>query len=161
MVNKSFSIRDLTRNAIYIALYVALCCVFAPISFSMIQVRVAEALCILPIFDPFAVVSITIGCSLSNLIIGANIIDAIFGSIATFIGLVLILYIKKNNFYLKMLPTILSNAIIIPFVLIYAYGINEPIWLSAITVGIGELISVYCIGYLLYIFLNKHKELFK
>ena len=102
MVNKSFSIKDLTRNAIYIALYVALCYAFAPISFSVIQVRVAEALCILPIFDPFAVVSITIGCSLSNLIIFNSPIDAIFGGIATFIGLVLILYIKKNNFFLKI-----------------------------------------------------------
>ena len=161
MVRKSFSAKSLTRNAIYIALYIALCYVFAPISFGMIQVRIAEALCILPIFDPLAIVSVTIGCFLSNLIISANLIDAIFGGFATFIGLVLILYIKKNDFFLKMLPTILSNAIIIPFVLLYAYGISEPLWLSAITVGIGEVISVYGIGYLLYIFLNKHKELFR
>ena len=161
MVKKSFSIKDLTRNAIYIALYVTLCYAFAPISFGVVQVRVAEALCILPIFDTFSIVSVTIGCFLSNLIISANILDAVFGGLATFVGLLLILYIKKNNFFLKMLPTILSNAIIIPFVLIYAYGINEPIWFSAITVAIGEIISVYGIGYLLYIFLNKHKELFK
>ena len=114
----------------------------------------------MPIFDPYAIVSVTIGCFLSNLLISVSLIDAIFGSIATFIGLILIIYIKKNNFFLKMLPTVLSNAIIIPFVLKYAYGINEPLWLSGLTVGIGEVISVMGLGYLLYIFLNRHKDLF-
>ena len=160
MLNKNNNIRLLSRSAIYISLYIALCYVFAPISFGMIQVRIAEALCIMPIFDPYAIVSVTIGCFLSNLLISVSLIDAIFGSIATFIGLILIIYIKKNNFFLKMLPTVLSNAIIIPFVLKYAYGINEPLWLSGLTVGIGEVISVMGLGYLLYIFLNRHKDLF-
>lgn len=151
----------ITRSAIYISLYIALCYVFAPISFGMVQVRIAEALCILPLFDPYAVVAITIACFLSNLLISVSLIDAIFGSIATFIGLVLIFFIKKDNFYLKMAPTVISNAIIIPFVLKYAYGINEPLWLSALTVAIGEIISVIGLGYLLYMYLNKHKELFK
>lgn len=158
--NKLNKIKVLSRSAIYISLYIALVFVFATISFGMIQVRIAEALCILPIFDPFAILSITIACFLSNLIISASLIDAIFGGLATFIGLVLILFIKKNNFYLKMLPTILSNTIIIPFVLKYAYGINEPLWLSGLTVCVGEVISVFGIGYLLYMYLNKHKDLF-
>lgn len=153
-------INDLARNAIYVALYLALCYIFAPISFQMIQVRIAEALCILPIFDPIAVVSISIGCFLSNLLISSSLVDAIFGTIATFIGLIFILLIKKNNFFLKMLPTVLSNAVIIPFVLKFAYGVNEPLWLSAITVAIGEIISVFGIGYLLFIFFLKHKNLF-
>ena len=158
--NKLNKVKVLSRSAIYISLYIALCYVFAPISFGMIQVRIAEALCIMPLFDPFAIVAITIACFLSNLLISVSLIDAVFGSIATFIGLILIIYIKKNNFFLKMLPTVLSNAIIIPFVLKYAYGINEPLWLSGLTVGIGEVISVMGLGYLLYLYLNRHKDIF-
>ena len=81
------------------------------------------------LFDDFAILSITLGCLLSNIFIFNSIIDAIFGTVATFIGLICIKFIKKNNFFLKMLPTILSNAIIIPFVLKFAYFENTPLFL--------------------------------
>lgn len=149
------SLRIILQNAVYTALYVALCFVFAPISFSMVQVRIAEALCIMPIFDHFAIISVSIGCFLSNLLMG-NVVDAIFGTMATFIGLLLIKYIKNKNFFVKMLPTIVSNMIIIPFVLKYAYGMVEvPIAISAIYIGIGEVIAVYVLGFLLYKALQK------
>lgn len=151
----NIKLRTLLRNAAYAAIYVALCFVFAPISFSLVQVRIAEALCIMPLFDDPAVISITIGCFLSNLFMG-NIVDAIFGTLATFIGLYAIRFLKKKNFFIKMLPTILSNMLIIPFVLKYAYGLVEvPIIVSSIYVGIGEVIAVYFIGFLLYVALKK------
>lgn len=151
-------LNTILQNAVYTALYVVLCAVFAPISFSMVQVRIAEALCIMPLFDEFAIISISIGCFLSNIIFG-NIADAIFGTLATFIGLLCIKLIKKNNFFLKMLPTILSNTIIIPFVLKYGYGMIEvPIALSAVYIAIGELISIYGLGFLLYKALLKLKD---
>ena len=138
------------QNAMYTAIYVALCYVFQSISYGMIQVRIAEALCIMALFDDFAILSITLGCLLSNLFIFNSIIDAIFGTVATFIGLICIKFIKKNNFFLKMLPTILSNAIIIPFVLKFAYFENTPLFLSGVWVGLGEVVAVYVIGYILY-----------
>ena len=138
------------QNAMFTTIYVALCYVFQPISYGMIQVRIAEALCIMALFDDFAILSITLGCLLSNLFIFNSIIDAIFGTVATFIGLICIKFIKKNNFFLKMLPTILSNAIIIPFVLKFAYFENTPLFLSGVWVGLGEVVAVYVIGYILY-----------
>lgn len=153
----SFKLKDILRNAVYASLYVALCYVFQPISFAAIQVRIAESLCILPLFDDLAIISITIGCFLSNLLF-SGIIDAIFGTLATFIGLVLIKFIKIDNFFIKMLPTILSNAIIIPFVLRFAFGETMPLWLLAITIAIGEIIAVYVIGYVLYKVLLKNRD---
>ena len=147
-------LNSILQNAVYAALYVALCAVFQPISFAAIQVRIAEALCILPIFDEVAIVSISVGCFLSNLLF-SGIIDAIFGTLATFIGLVCIKFIKVDNFFLKMLPTILSNAIIIPFVLRFAFGETMPLILISITVAIGEIIAVYGLGYILYNALKK------
>lgn len=148
------NLRRVLQNALYAALYVALCYVFQPISFAAIQVRIAEALCIMPLFDDMAIVSITVGCFISNLLF-SGIIDAVFGTLATFIGLVLIKFIKVDNFLLKMLPTIVSNAIIIPFVLRIAFGETMPLWLLAVTIAVGEVISVYGLGYVLYRALKK------
>lgn len=147
-------LRRVLQNAVYAALYVALCYVFQPISFGAIQVRVAEALCILPLFDDMAIVSISIGCFISNLLF-SGIVDAVFGTLATFIGLLLIKFIKVDNFAVKMLPTVLSNAIIIPFVLRFAFGEAMPLWLLAISIAAGEIVSVYGIGYVLYSALKK------
>lgn len=151
LTNSELNTKVLTRNALYVAIYVALCFVFQPISYGEIQVRIAEALCILPIFDPYAVYSITIGCFISNLVGGGIILDVIFGTFATFIGLYAIKYIKVDNFFIKMLPSILSNTIIIPLVLRYGYGLNNmPLYVSAFFIAIGEIISIYIIGYILY-----------
>lgn len=156
LINNSFNSKVLAKNAFYMGIYIALCIVFQPISYGEVQIRIAEALCILPIFDSYAVYSVTLGCLISNLIGGGNIIDVIFGSLATFIGLFAIRYIKVNNFFIKMLPSILSNTIIIPLVLRYGYGIkNLPIYISALFIAIGEIISIYIIGYILYSSLLK------
>lgn len=149
-------LRRILQNAVYAALYVALCYIFQPISFAAIQVRVAEALCILPLFDDMAIISISIGCFISNLLF-SGIIDAVFGTLATFIGLICIKFIKVDNFFLKMLPTILSNAIIIPFVLRIAFGETMPLWLLSITIAVGEIISVIGLGYILYNALKRTK----
>ena len=70
------------------AIYVALTFVFAPISFGEVQVRVAEALTILPVFTPAAVPGLYVGCLLGNTLAGAALPDIIFGSLATLIGAV-------------------------------------------------------------------------
>lgn len=150
------NLRNILQNAIYTALYVALCYVFQPISFAAVQVRIAESLCILPLFDNTAIISISLGCFLSNLLF-SGIIDAIFGTLATFIGLVLIKYIKIDNFFIKMLPTIVSNAVLIPFVLRFAFGETMPLWLLSITIALGEIVAVYGLGYILYNALKKTK----
>ena len=159
------NLKSILRNAVYAALYVALCYVFQPISFGPIQVRIAEALCILVLFDKNAVISITLGCFLSNLLVGGTpqpIVDAFLGSLATFIGLFAVRFIKIDNFFIKMLPTIVSNAIIIPYELIVIMGWgdveifgntiagNLAIIITIISVAIGEIIALYVLGYILY-----------
>ena len=166
----NIDLRIILRNAVYAALYVVLCFVFAPISFGPIQVRIAEVLCILILFDDYAAISITLGCFLSNFLVGGTpqpIIDAFLGSLATFIGLYVVRYIKSNNYFLKMLPTIVSNAIIIPYELIIIMGWDNvdlfgktfvgkfAIIITVISVAIGEIIALYILGYILYKALKK------
>ncbi|MBQ6361230.1 MAG: QueT transporter family protein [Lachnospiraceae bacterium] len=147
----------LTQGAMIAALYVVLTMIFAPISFSEIQVRVSEALTILPVFTPAAVPGLFIGCIIANILGGAVLPDIIFGSIATLIGAVFTWKLRERSPYLAPIPPIVSNAVIVPFVLRYAYGVPLPIPFMMLTVGIGEVISCGVFGMILYFALKKSR----
>ena len=152
---------ELTQAGIIAALYVVLTLVFAPISFGSAQLRVAEALTILPLFTSAAVPGLFVGCLVANLLGGAIIWDVIFGSIATLIGAVFS-YMLRNNRWLVPIPAILSNTVIIPFVLKYGYGENMPLYLIMIYVLLGEIGGCYILGELLATALMPHRnKLFK
>ena len=154
----NLSTKNIALNAVYISIYVVLTYALKPISYGAVQVRVSEALCILPIFDSLPVISITLGCLIANTLNG-NLIDMTFGTLATFIGLIFTYKLRKKNFFIATSPTIISNAIIIPFVLKYGYGIPEiVIWYEALFILIGEAISVYLIGYIIKPILKKNYE---
>jgi uncharacterized membrane protein len=119
-----------------------------------IQVRISEALTILPFFTPSAIPGLTIGCLLSNIFTGANIFDVIFGSLATLLG-ALGSYALRKYQWLVPLPPIISNTIIVPIVLRYAYGMEGSIPFFMLTVGVGEVISCYILGMILLKALKK------
>ena len=148
----------LTQAAMIAALYVALTYIFAPISFRAVQVRIAEALTILPVFTAAAVPGLFVGCLLGNLLSGALIPDVIFGSFATLIGAVFTRKLRNFSPFLAPVPPILSNTLIIPFVLRYAYAIELPIPLVMLTVCLGEIISCGVLGLLLYYALRRRKD---
>jgi len=148
--------KKLTLAATIAALYVILTGIakLLALDSGVIQVRFSEALCILPCFTPAAVPGLFIGCLLSNILSGGVIWDVIFGSLATLIGAIGTRILQKNRF-LAVLPPILANTIIIPFVLSYAYGIPGSIPYFMLTVGIGEVISCGILGLVLYSFVKK------
>lgn len=148
----------LVQAAMIAAIYVVLTIVFAPFSFGEIQVRIAEALTILPVFTPAAIPGVFVGCLIGNIAGGAILPDIIFGSLATLIGAVFTYLLRNKNKYLTPLPPILSNTLIVPFVLRYAYGINLPIPFMMLTVGIGEIISCGILGMIVYSALEKHRH---
>lgn len=152
---------ELAQGGIIAALYVALTLLFAPISFGEMQLRVAEAMTILPLFTSAAVPGLFIGCLLGNLLGGAVILDVVFGSLATLIGAYLGRKLR-NNRWLVPIPAILANTLIIPFVLKYGYGLDLPILLEMVYVFIGEVGGCYVLGELLATVLMPHKHtLFK
>lgn len=134
--------------AIIAAMYVVLTLPFASFAFGPVQFRVAEALCILPFFTPAAIPGLTVGCLLANMMGSGNIWDIVFGSLATYIGAVLS-YKLRGKKYLVAIPPILSNTIIIPFVLKFAYGAKEIVPYMMLSIGVGELISVGLLGNIL------------
>ena len=135
----------MTYAAAISAIYIVLTMVFAPISFGPIQFRISEALCILPFFTPAAIPGLFIGCFLSNLLCGAAVLDVVFGSIATLIGAAGSYALRRNR-WMVCVPPILSNTIIIPWVLRYAYGSADLIPFAMLTVGVGEILAIGILG---------------
>ena len=155
--------RFLTQSGVIAAVYVLLTMLAAALGLDSgaVQLRLSEALTILPVFTPAAVPGLFIGCLLSNLLAGGVIWDVIFGSLATLLGAVGTRLLRKNR-WLACLPPILANVLIIPFVLTYAYGIPGGIPWFMFTVGMGEVLSCGLLGQLLWSTLDKHKgQLFK
>ena len=147
----------ITQAAMVAAVYVVLTLIFAPISFSEVQVRISEALTILPFFTPAAVPGLFIGCIIANGLGGAILPDIIFGSIATLLGAIGTYLLRKNR-WLAPLPPIISNAIIVPFILKYGYGIPLPLPLLMLFIAVGEILSCYLLGEILLTVLEKYRK---
>ena len=160
---KNKKVLFLTQSAMIAAIYVIL--TFLANAFGLasgaVQIRLSEALAVLPAFTPAAVPGLFIGCLLSNLLTGCCLLDIFMGSIATFIG-ALGAHFLRNWKWLIPLPAILANTIIIPWVLTspYGYGLSGSLWYVIFTVGMGELISCGILGMLLYTTLQKHTHIF-
>ena len=156
---KNKNVTFLTQGAMIAAIYVVLTLIFKPISFGEIQVRIAEALTILPLFTPAAVPGVFVGCFIANVIAGGILPDIIFGSLATLIGAVFTRKLREHNPVLAPIPPILANTLIVPFVLFYGYGINLPIPFMMLTVGIGEVLSCGVLGLILYTALKRYRNI--
>lgn len=113
-----------------------------------IQIRLSEALTILPIFTPAAIPGLFIGCLISNTITGCVIWDIVFGSLATLLG-ACFTYLLRNTKFVFTLPPVVSNVLIVPLILKYAYHLGDAYWFLVITVAIGEVISCCVCGFLL------------
>lgn len=159
---KKTNTRFISHTAVIAAIYVVLTILanLFGLSSHAIQVRFSEALTILPIFTPAAIPGLFVGCILANLLTGALIPDIIFGSIATLIGAYLTYLLRKKPI-LATLPPILSNTLIIPFILRYVYAFDGSLPYFMLTVGVGEIISCGVLGTILAKYLKKHSNIFK
>ena len=133
------------------ALYVVLTYVAASVGLAsgVIQVRISEALTILPVFMAAAVPGLTVGCVLANLLTGCAAWDVVFGSLATLIGAVGTRMMRKTP-QLAWIPPVVANVAIVPIVLMKVYGAEDAWWFLALTVGAGELISCGLLGLLVW-----------
>ncbi len=146
-MNKTNKTVFLVRGSLIGALYVVLTLVASSVGLAngVIQIRFSEALCALPIIFPEASLGVTIGCLLSNIITGCPIPDIVFGTLATFLGAVLSFRLRKKRTLALLMP-VLSNSIIIPFVLKYAYGLTDMWYILALSIFVGEFISCVLLG---------------
>ena len=147
----------ITQAAMIAAIYVVLTIFISAFNLASgaIQVRISEALTILPFFTPAAIPGLFIGCLFSNFITGCAPYDVLFGSLATLIGAFGTYALRKHKF-LAPIPPIVSNTIIVPFILAFVYQVEDAIPFLMLTVGIGEVISCGILGMLLLLALQKY-----
>jgi len=145
------------RAAMIGAIYVVLTLIFAPISYGMIQVRVSEMLMVLPYFTGAAIPGLFVGCMIANIFGGYGMLDIVFGSLATLISAYLVTKIDYK--YLVPLPPVIVNAIIVGKIL--SIVLEMPFYLTAMWVGIGQVIACYGLGLPLLLFLEKRRFIFK
>ena len=145
--------KKLVQGALIGALYAALTLAAAPISFGLMQVRVSEALCILPFFTSAAVPGLFIGCLV------------VFGSLATLLAALLTRWFKKRGLskWLAPLPAVVVNALIVGALMALVYMPGEVTFLvAAAYVGAGQAIACYGFGMpLLYVLERYGGKLFR
>ena len=146
------------RNSLYIshaaiiaALYVVLTLLSSLFGLDkgIVQFRLSEALCVLPVLTQAAVPGLFIGCLVANLLCGAVPLDIVFGSIATLIGAVFGRMLGKKVKWLTPLPSVAANTLVVPAMLKYAYGLSGAFPYFAFTVFLGELVCGWVLGLIL------------
>lgn len=168
-MNTKISTQQIAVCGLIAAIYTTLGIVFAPIGFGPIQVRVAEAMTILPVFTPFATLGLTVGCALTNfygVVTGADMLgmaDVLFGTAATFIAALMTRALRNKTWrgipFWAALPPVLVNAVVVGgelTVLMSGGGWNSSIFLiNFLQVGFGQLLSCFCIGLPMAVFLQR------
>ena len=149
-----FTTRTLTQSAIIAAIYVAITLLLAPISYGQLQVRVSEALTLLPILTPTAIPGLFVGCLLANVFnpAGASVLDIVFGSLAT-LAAACCTYALRKKPLLAACPPVIINAVVIGLVLHIQFQL--PLVATMGWVGLGQLIACYAGGFALLWALKK------
>ena len=142
--------RVIVSNSMVAALYVVLTLITYPISFLGIQFRIAEFLVLLCFFRKDYAFGLVIGTAIANLASSIGIVDVGFGTLATLIAVLGIMFSK--HLAIAILFPIVSNAFIVGFELYQFLG--EPFWLSTGLVAIGET-AVMIVSYIIYMILRK------
>jgi uncharacterized membrane protein len=161
-----FSIRQITIAGVIAALYAAISLALLPISFGVYQIRVAEALTVLPFLTPAAVPGLFVGCLIANVYGGMGWQDIVFGSLLTLIAGILTALTGK--FSRKLKSEVLALAAPVPPVILNALGVSvylAPIigvnyWFAVQMIGIGELVACFLLGLPLLLLLHKRQQFF-
>ena len=168
-MNQNSSVRKLVHCGVVAAIYVVLCLALQPLSYGAVQVRVAEALCLLPVFGAEYIVGVVLGCFLANLL-GSTIVDVIFGTLATLLACLLTYKLRdirvKGLAIPASLPPVVFNMIIVgAFEITFFFSDGAPTAalaaFNAVTVGIGELISCTILGVALVKLIESNAALHK
>ena len=149
----------LAEAAVIAAIYALLTIVLAPISYGAVQVRISEALTVLPFFTPAAVPGLFVGCIAANIMSPYGLADLIFGSAASLIGAIGSYLLRKKPLLVPLAPVI-SNGIIVGAMLYYVYEVPLPLIVQMLYVALGEVVACYAISYPLMKYLNKYKRIF-
>jgi uncharacterized membrane protein len=153
----NLSTRYIAQVGIIASLYAALTVALAPISYGPIQVRVSEALTVLPYLTPAAIPGLFVGCVVANVYGGLGLYDIIGGSLCTLLAAFLTYLVSKTRKpILGPLPPVVVNALGVSFYLHFLFKL--PYWLTVAYITMGEVAACFVLGYpLLLVILRREK----
>lgn len=151
--------RYIARTAVIAGVYAAITALLAPISYGPLQVRVSEALTVLPFVSAPAVPGLFLGCLLANLLGGFGWQDVVFGSLATLLAALATRKLRGMGAppWLAPLPPVVVNAVVVPAYLRVLFGL--PYWATAAQILIGQVVACYGLGLPLLTLLRRRESL--
>lgn len=154
---KKVNIKEMTVYAMVAAIYVVLTLLLGSLSYNGIQFRIAEALILLCFYNKRYCIPLTIGCLVANLFSPFGLIDVLFGTIATVIALIGIMF-SKNLLVASIYPVI-ANGIIVSIEICFIDNVWTwgSFFLNFGTVALGEFVCVCVLGVILFTCLSKNK----
>ena len=185
MFRNFFTTKRICRAGVIAALYVALCYAFMPVAYGgVLQIRPAEALCILPLFFPEAVPALYVGCMLANLTSPMLVYDVFIGSLATLVaalGTAAVGYLLRSRdgigahiakIGLGGLFPVAVNALVIPVIIVFLRGDVSAVelfgwtgsaatlayWANAVSLFVTEAVWVYALGTPVYLFVLRMRR---
>ena len=122
------------------------------------QLRISEALTVLPYYTPAAIPGLFIGCVSANHAMNLPMSDVIYGSLATLVSAIISFLLRKKKFMVPI-PPILINAFAVPAIYTFMLGFDEPpFWRSVIMVGLGEAVTCGVLGIALMLGLEDYRD---
>ena len=153
-MERNFSTKLLVITAMVAAVYVVMTLAIAPLSYGFIQMRISEVLVLLAFIDKRYVPGLILGCFIANLFSPFGMIDVVFGTVCTTVGLWGIT--RSKTLFGATLWPVFSNA----FIGVELYILGEcPLLFGMATVAIGEFLTVSCLGYVLFRQIIKNPNL--
>lgn len=157
---KHYQTRFWIQAALIAAVYATLTMVLGSIGYGPIQFRIAEALTVLPALTPAGIPGLFVGCMIANILGPYGMLDMILGGGATLIAAILSYMLRKRPI-LVPLPPVVINAVVIGAMLYYAYGVPMSLLACMGTVGLGQMVTCYGLGYPLLKILGRYENIFK
>lgn len=137
--------KSLARGAMIAALYAAITLILAPISYGEVQIRLSEALTLLPVLLPEAAPALAVGCLIANILGGCTILDIVFGTLATLLAAVCTRFLRHHLLAAAAMP-VLFNGLIVGAVVHFGYAPAMPLLLCMVFVAAGEAVSCMLLG---------------
>lgn len=159
MQKSKFSVRSLALSGIIAAIYAGLTLLLPIPQYGGVQLRVAEAMTLLPFLVPEAALGLTVGCFLANLLGSPYVLDWVFGTLATFLAAVITR--RMPNKWLAAVPPVLCNAAIVGAEIAYFSVLDGAAFgpafaFNAFTVGLGEAVACFVLGVPLVSWMQKN-----
>ena len=155
----------IARAGIVGALYVILSMTAFPVASGFIQLRLGEALTILPLLFPEVSIGLMLGCAITGIITGCPIIDVAFGSLITLCAGLLTALIGKKlkktglKFFVGGLFPVLMNALLLPLVWYWCYGKLELVYfMQVLSLFISQSVAIFGVGSAVYFPIKKMQE---